>query len=149
VPGVSSIVIPIHIMRNIIQVIGAPGAGKTTGIKNLNSDIKYFDIADFESKYYNKQELLYNSILDVSNNIIVESACGIINLRDIADKHFVIKLVVSKDTLQKQLALRKEEYNAGYSELLELFMIDHNSIVSNSSELTDALRFKIEEWKKI
>ena len=58
----------------VIQLIGLPGVGKSTLLKNI-FNIKKIDIKDFNTANHESAVLKYLS--NKTENIIIESACGI------------------------------------------------------------------------
>jgi broad-specificity NMP kinase len=58
----------------IIQLIGLPGVGKSTLLKNINS-IKKIDIKDFNCA--NRELEIVKYVSKINENLIIESACGI------------------------------------------------------------------------
>jgi broad-specificity NMP kinase len=84
----------------IIQLIGLPGVGKTTLLKNFNS-IKKIDIKDFNCS--NRELEITKYISNVKENLIIESACGIE-----IENSIVILLKKNKKIVKQQLQSRGE-----------------------------------------
>lgn len=58
----------------VIQLIGLPGVGKSTLLKNI-FNIKKIDIKDFNTA--NRESAVLKYLSNKTENIIIESACGI------------------------------------------------------------------------
>jgi len=120
-----------------IQVIGLPGAGKSTGIKRFLSkfpelNIEYFDI----SKYKERKEAALTAAVSraVSPNIIIESACGIY-----LPNSTIIKLEPPIQIVYKQYLARDSELDEDYMSLLSSIMCTSGNIVRNTQELVAVL----------
>lgn len=116
-------------------MLGLPGAGKTTGIKNFlkhHPHIEYFDIAFLTGDYKEKQ--LSSLIAQKQYALIAESACGVYSKETIN-----ILLDVPVETCLKQLVSRNESCPREYMYLLEREIKDAQYIIKSSDELTSLL----------
>jgi hypothetical protein len=104
----------------LIQIIGAPGTGKTHAIKeyiNKNKDwkIKHLDIAKYKQNNKTRYKLIKNDIFKYKkqNNLIIESACGF-NVRN----SIVIRYNKNINTIYSNYKKREKHLDENYMSLL-------------------------------
>lgn len=108
----------------IIQIIGAPGTGKTYAIKRYlrkYKNINYLDIASYTSSHKARYADIKNDIIKQKGNLIVESACGL-NIKN----SIIIKYKKNNKLLCKNLIKRDGKIDMDYISLL-----DQNSLKPN------------------
>lgn len=103
----------------IIQVIGLPGTGKSYAINDYlkkNQNVKYLDIADYQSITKTRYKHIKHDIIKYTKNkqkVIVESACGI-NINN----SIVIKYKKDKKLVFENLLKRDGKLDYDYLSLL-------------------------------
>jgi dephospho-CoA kinase len=118
----------------IIQVIGLPGSGKTTYIKQYlenNSDILYLDISNFVGK--RRDHLFAKAIATAPCTVIAESACGVKGLG------FIIKINTPIDQVYERLMKRDKHFDEGYLSQLSTQMITPNCTLTRANDLPNTL----------
>lgn len=120
-----------------VQVIGLPGAGKTTAIleykEGADSALSYIDISTFSS-YKNKEQCFIKAIKSQNVDTIAESACGVY-LHGL----YIIRLNTPQDILESNLRQRGEPSNKQYEKYLLSQMIPSNYTVSCKQDLVSLL----------
>jgi len=123
-------------MQRKIQLIGLPGAGKTTAIqrylKNTTKKIQYIDIATFPKK--DKQNLFKTAIDTTQNSLIAESACGVL-----AENTYIIKLEPALQDIYVNCIRRDHYVDADYLSLLTGQMIPAHCTIGSTEELPSVL----------
>lgn len=117
----------------IIQVIGLPCSGKTTALKKWfksNTNVKYYDIADFSQSKNVKTKLSKTR----NKNVLLESACGI-HLND----SIVILYKQPMSKILERHKIRKETIDEDYLSLLQSNMMIPNYTVNNTKSLYNML----------
>lgn len=117
----------------IIQVIGLPCSGKTTALKKWfksNTNVKYYDIADFSQSKNVKTKLSKTK----NKNVLLESACGI-HLND----SIVILYKQPMSKILERHKIRKETIDEDYLSLLQSNMMIPNYTVNNTKSLYNML----------
>lgn len=120
-----------------VQVIGLPGTGKTTGIKNYKNSPLVLDIRNFTG--YNKELSFKKKIEQTQQDLIAESACGV------NTNTYIIKLQIPEFDLLRNLQARKEELDYIYFSYLSDRLLPSNYTVSSSEDLTDLLKTLFEK----
>ena len=121
-----------------IQVIGLPGSGKTTYIKQYlgarqPNTITYYDTASFFGE--NFKEKFKKKVKRSKENVIAESACGVY-IRDSE----VIKLDIPTNQRRRQYREREgKELDIQYESLLETQMIPARYTVKSGRALFEIL----------
>jgi adenylate kinase family enzyme len=121
-----------------IQVIGLPGSGKTTYIKEyldkklINNTIHY-DTTNFFGE--NFEQNFRNKVKYSKENVIAESACGVY-----IPNSEVIRLDIPADIRRRQYENREgENLDIQYESLLETRMIPAKYTVTNKKALFEVL----------
>ena len=116
-----------------IQVIGLPGAGKTTGIQLFNQQdlVSFLDIRSFN---LNKEQGFIKAIRD-QGDLIAESSCGVD-----AGLTYIVKLEVEKTQLLKNLSNRGEKLGPYYIQCLKDQMLPANYVVHSTYDLAEILK---------
>ena len=130
----------------IIQIIGAPGTGKTYAIKkylNNVNNIKYLDIANYTSSHKGRYAKLKHDIIKYKGNVIVESACGI-NIKN----SVIIKYKKNNKTVYKNLIKRDGEFDMDYISLLLENSLKPNYTVKEMKALHKLLDYFLNTTKK-
>jgi hypothetical protein len=120
-----------------IQLIGLPGAGKTTGITEyLKSSIvqpSYKDICEFSGPH--REYHFRKAIQLFTGNLIAESACGVHT-----GSTYVVKYAPPIATIYDRLQKRMQAIDKDYLSLLEGQMIHPNRTINNEADLVDVLQ---------
>lgn len=119
-----------------VQVIGLPGAGKTTAIGMFlkeRPDVTYLDIA--KTAGWGREERLELRGLLNPGPLIVESACGIV----LSDS-IVLELKPPLHQVFERLAARGEVVDPDYLSLLGSLMVPSHCIIHSPEELFHKLR---------
>ena len=121
-----------------IQVIGLPGAGKTTRIKQFLKetnllDIQHLDIGQLTTTWLTKEQAL-KKFLTKKHNLIAESACGIRRKDTI-----VIKVDTPPFIIYERCLIRDGFVDEDYLSLLSWQMIPASYILQTDSDLPDLL----------
>ena len=117
----------------IVQVIGLPCSGKTTALKKWfksNTNVKYYDIANFSQSKNVKTKLLKTK----NKNVLLESACGI-HLND----SIVILYKQPMNKILERHKIREETIDEDYLSLLQSNMMIPNYTVNNTKSLYNML----------
>jgi broad-specificity NMP kinase len=121
----------------IVQVIGLPGAGKTTAINSYLSkrklvNVNYIDICSFKGE--NKEKLFRKAIKATNGHVIAESACGIYRIPG-----YIVKINTPIEAVYNRLRRRSSDVDPDYLSLLNSQMITANSHVEDEEELSQIL----------
>ena len=119
-----------------LQIIGLPGAGKTTQIqkylKNNNSNICFLDICNFKGIY--RERLFRQTIINYQQDVIAESACGIQGIG------YVIKINTPIEQIYTQLLERDNFLDEDYLSLLNTQMIVADCTLTVPEDLPGLLK---------
>ena len=119
-----------------LQIIGLPGAGKTTQIqkylKNNNSNIGFLDICNFKGIY--RERLFRQTIINYQQDVIAESACGIQGIG------YVIKINTPIEQIYTQLLERDNFLDEDYLSLLNTQMIVADCTLTVPEDLPGLLK---------
>jgi|14BtaG_2_1085337.scaffolds.fasta_scaffold00028_17 GTPase SAR1 family protein len=123
-----------------IQVIGLPGAGKSTAINkyllNTLADIQVLDIRNYKGRY--RDRLFRSSILQARRSVIGESACGV------QRAGFVIAVNTPIQRVYRQLLERDKELDEDYLSLLSTQMVHPDYTIGMPEDLPELLRTLLE-----
>lgn len=129
-----------------IQLIGLPGAGKTTGIaRYLECSIiqpTYKDICQYTGSQ--REYLFKNSIQEFKGNLIAESACGVKT-----NSTYVLKYAPPITLVYDRLRVRKQAIDTDYLSLLQGQMLHPNRTITNEADLIDALSLLFGDVKNV
>lgn len=124
-----------------IQIIGLPGAGKTTGIlsylKTTPLDIQYLDIRHFAGRYRDRR--FKKALLGAAHPVIAESACGVSTVDGT-----VIAVRPPVQRVYSQLLQRDKTLDEDYLSLLSTQMIPAHYTIGVPEELPNLLRELLE-----
>ena len=119
-----------------LQIIGLPGAGKTTQIKRyleknkFNTD--FLDICNFIGTY--RERLFRQTIINYQQDVIAESACGIQGIG------YVIKINTPIEQIYTQLLERDNFLDEDYLSLLNTQMIVADCTLTVPEDLPGLLK---------
>ena len=120
---------------NRVQIIGLPGAGKTTAIHRYldNSElfITHIDIQTFPGLY--KAPRFKSKVLRHTGNVIAESACGIYV------PSYIIKLEPDIQDVYQQLLQRDGHLDEDYLSLLTGQMVPAHCTITLADDLSPLL----------
>ena len=121
-----------------VQVIGLPGAGKTSAIKrffkeNPQITASYLDIRNFHGT--NRNTKFQKTFFTTPTPCIAESACGIYSLASI-----VIKLDPPISTVYERCLLRDKHVDPDYLSLLASEQIPAHYILEKPDDLVRVLK---------
>jgi len=126
-----------------LQVIGLPGAGKSTAIARfLNENNNYTRFRHLDIRFYqrfNKEEALASAIENSLLNVIAESACGVSSKGSI-----VVKVESKINVLYHRLLERDGEADVEYLNALKTQMIPAHYTLNNAEDLTGFLKLFFE-----
>jgi len=118
-----------------IQVIGLPGSGKTTGVKDYtdgDDSPSVLDLRHFRGRY--REASFIQAIKKQDCNVIAESACGV----DTSGT-YIVKLEIPRSQLLEHLAQRGDKLEQRYLNYLMAQTLPANYTVSNSQDLVEIL----------
>lgn len=128
-------------MTKRVQVIGLPGAGKSTAIETYmlgtTQDVRILDIRNFAGMY--RDRIFRKEILRAKKDLIAESACGVHHAG------FVILLQPPISQVYAQLLDRDKVLDEDYLSLLSTQMIAADYTIGIPEDLPELLRILLEE----
>lgn len=128
-----------------IQIIGLPGTGKTTGIRNYFKTQKeardrplYIDIRNFVGV---RREAKFAQAIKSYAEVIAESACGV------PASSYVIKLQTPIRTVYQRLLERDKHLDEDLLSLYSMQMIRADYTLSTEEDLPSVLSFLFKDGK--
>ena len=119
-----------------LQIIGLPGAGKTTQIQkylqNNNFNTSVLDICNFKGIY--RDRFFRQAIVGYQQDVIAESACGVPGIG------YVIKINTPIEQIYNQLLNRDNLLDENYLSLLSTQMIIADCTLSVPEDLPGLLK---------
>jgi len=119
-----------------IQIIGLPGSGKTTAIKQYlrgtTSDIQYLDIRSFQGRCRDRS--FRRAILQSEKIVIAESACG----TSVAST--IIELKPAVHTVYRQFYDRDQWLDPNYMSQLGTRMMPADYTIGTQAALVELLQ---------
>lgn len=120
----------------IIQVIGLPGAGKSTGIirylSRTRRQYEYIDIANYNTR---KEQQFKHAILNANLPVIAESAQGLNSIRS-----FTVKVDPPIQCVYERVLKRDGVLDEDYMSLIRTTMTRAHVTVQSTDELTNVLK---------
>lgn len=121
-----------------VQIIGLPGAGKTTGIETFLSQHRDLEVSLLDIRNFDRPKTLVkfkNAIKSTSGKLIAESAVGAPHTDTI-----VIRLAPDIQQVYRQHRKRGESsLDEDYLSIMQEMMIPAHYTVTSSEELSDLL----------